>query len=111
MSVVGDRLALEMAMTRGASEKMSGILKRSVGFGDLEDMVLVRRFWGGLDIELVARNLEAFAKIPSASGFKYRVRPMASKKDVRAFAAEVRLEIAQAAMDKFTEQIEGDLGA
>ena len=110
MSADGNSLNLEMAMTRSVSEPVSGILKRSVAFVELEDVLLIRRFWGGRDLQLVARTLEAFANIPGASGFKYRVRPTNPKKEVRAFVTDARLAIAQAAMDKFSEQIEHDLG-
>ena len=68
MSVAAASLDLEMAMTLGGSADTSRILKRSVAFVDLEDIQVVRRFWGKLDIELVARNLNAFERVPGASG-------------------------------------------
>ena len=105
MSIKDDSLKLEMAMTKSASKPVDGILKRSVAFADLEEIQIIRRFWRGMELHLVARTLEAFDRVPGASGFNYKVKPTASKKEVRAFVVEARLAIAEAAMDRFTEQL------
>ena len=80
MSVKGDSLNLEMAMTKSASQPVDGILKRSVAFADLEEIQIVGRFWRKRHLHLVARTLEAFDRVPGASGFNYKKLGVEPKK-------------------------------
>ena len=102
----GSSLHFELAMTESVDGPVGGVLKRSVALSDLEDIVVRRRWFLKRTVRFTARTLEAFARIPGSQGFEYEVAPVSPQRDVDSFLSEARLSIAQAAMDRFTDELD-----
>lgn len=103
-------IELELAMTECVSGPVKGVLKRSLAFRDLEDVEVKRGLTLRRRLIFSANALATFESIPGAKGYEYVVSPVASGQEVKSFLTDVRLAIAQATMEHFTEQIEETIG-
>jgi hypothetical protein len=101
---------LELAMTECVSGPVKGVLKKSLAFRDLEDVQAKRGLTLRRRLIFLANSLEIFESVPGAKGYEYVVRPVASGRELKSFLTDVRLAIAQATMEHFTEQIEQTIG-
>ena len=101
---------LELAMTECVSGPVKGVLKRFLAYRDLDDVQVKRGLNFRRRLIFLANGLEAFESVPGAKGYEYVVSPVASGRELKTFVTDVRLAIAQATMEKFTEQIEGAIG-
>lgn len=101
---------LELAMTECVSGPVKGVLKRSLAFRDLDDVEVKRGLTFFRRLIFSASSLDTFESIPGAKGYEYVVSPLASGREVKTFLTDVRLAIAQATMEHFTEQIEEAIG-
>lgn len=97
-------------MTECVSGPVKGVLKKSLAFRDLEDVRAKRSLIFFQRLIFSASSLETFESIPGAKGYEYVVSPTASARDLKTFLGDVRLAIAQAKMEHFTEQIEEVIG-
>ena len=93
LELAAANLKLELAMTKSVEGPVRGVLKRSVAIVDLEEVNLKWRLFKRPQIELLARNLEAFENIPGSSGFRYAVTPLVPKREARSFTVDLRLAI------------------
>ena len=104
---------LELAMTECASGPVKGVLKKSLAFRDLDDLEDVEAKRGltfRRRLIFLANSLETSESIPGAKGYQYVISPLASGRELKSFLTDVRLAIAQATKELFTEQIEKAIG-
>ena len=100
---------LELAMTECVSGPVKGVLKKSLAFRDLEDVEAKRGLTFRRRLIFLANSLEILS-IPGAKGYHYVISPLASGRELKSFLTDVRLAIAQATTERFTEQIEKAIG-
>ena len=99
-------ISFELAMTESIEGPVKGVLKRSAQYVDLEDVEYIRRFLKGPILKFTAASLSTFESVPGSTGFEYIVNPIGNKEQIRSFVTDVRLSIAEATTERFTEQIE-----
>ena len=97
-------------MTECATGPVKGVLKRSIAYQGLDDVRLKRLFIPPKRMIFLANSLETFESLPGAKGYEYVVNPLTSRAELKIFVTDVRLAIAQATMEHFTQQIEETLG-
>lgn len=100
---------LEMAMTQSVEGPVKGVLKRNLPYSGLHDVVYSRRLFRTPVLKFTAERLQTFEAVPGATGFEYSVHPLCTKAECRSFVLEVRLAIAEATMERFTNEIERSL--
>ena len=95
LQISEEAIIFKLAMTESVSGPAKGVLKRSIDFSQIEQVVSKRRLFGRSSIQFFAEDIDTFESIPGAEGFRLTVYPKAKRQETESFVKNLLFSLVE----------------